>query len=255
MLCKIKVDKYKPILEDMQLTPVLSKIIDKYFIPDSIYFNSGSIVINNKSDVSYIVKKDKIFKINKQERLKFKIGELYIWKSIDSFNQNNIYIADSIYKYINYILKLDDSYQWFGIGGEFMLYFLNHKISETVINKKRNYIGITNSSSIYDDAVFNANLHSFDININLIDYNNISQYPILSESDTCIIMQVSKITNIMIEYILANSGVVKKIIIINCHQKDYETKTMKLKDKYKQKTSKYWMNGRTPIGVYCWFNN
>ena len=59
MLCKIKVDKYKPILEDIQLTPVLSKIIDKYFIPDSIYFNSGSIVINNKSDVSYIVKKDK----------------------------------------------------------------------------------------------------------------------------------------------------------------------------------------------------
>ena len=170
------------------------------------------------------------------------ICELYIWKSIDSFNQNNIYIADSIYKYINYLLKLDNNYQWFGIGGEFMLYFLNHKISETITDtdKKRNYIGITNSSSIYDDAIFNAKLHSFVIDLKLIDYNNISEYPKLSKINTCIVMQVSKITNVMIEYILANSSIIKKIIIINCHQKDYETKTIKLKDKYKQKTSKYW---------------
>ena len=254
MLCKIKVDKYKPILEDMQLTLEITRVIDKYFIPDSVYFSSGSVVINSKSDVSYVVHRDKITRIPKQERLTFKIGNLYIWKSIDSFNQNNIYIADSIYKYINYILKLDDSYQWFGIGGEFMLYFLNHKISETVINKKRNYIGITNSSSIYDDAVFNAKLHNFDININLIDYNNISQYPKLLETNTCIVMQVSKITNIMIDYILANSSVIKKIIIINCHKKDYELKTVKLKTKYKQKSSAYWLNGKTPIGIYCWTN-
>lgn len=248
MLSKIRVDKYIPILENMELHPSIIKVMYEYFIPESTYFSNGSTVINDKSEHSFIVKNNQVKIIKKLDRLIFKIGELYYWKSINSFNQNNILIARDIYKYINYLLKINTNKLFLGIGGEFMLYFLNYYVN--CQNKLIKFIGITNSINILDDANFNSSHYNININLKLVDYNNISQYPIL-DTNTCVVIQVSKITNVLINY-LNNNKYIKNIIIINCHKKDYDIKTNKLKNKYKQISSRYWPNGNSLVGIYFW---
>ena len=248
MLSKIRVDTLIPNLENMILHPSIERVMQKYFIPDSTYFTSGSCVINDKSDVSFIVKYEHIKIINKLDRLKFKIGNLYIWKSIDSFHQNNILIASDIYNYINKLLKFNNNKTWLGIGGEFMLYFLNHRYTSNIYPDK--YIGITNSYDILDDAEFNNSLHHINIKLKLVDYNVINNYPELNQ-DTCVVIQVSCINQTLIDYLI-NNKYIKNIIIINCHKKDYDKKTIRLKTKFKQASSHYWINGNSLVGVYSW---
>ena len=251
MLSKIRVNKSIPILENMELHPSIMKVMHEYFIPESTYFTSFSnylIVINDKSKHSFIIKNNQVKVIKKLHRLIFKIGKLYYWKSINSFNQNNILIAHDIYKYINYLLKINTNKLFLGIGGEFMLYFLNYYVN--CQDRLIKFIGITNSIDILDDAVFNSNNYNININLKLVDYNDLSQYPIL-HTNTCVVIQVSKITNVLIDY-LNNNINIKNIIIINCHKKDYDIKTNKLKNNYKQISSRYWSNGNSLVGIYLW---
>lgn len=247
MLSKIRVDKSIPILNNMSLHPSINHVMQKYFIPDSTYFTNGIVVINDKSNFSFLIKDSDIKIIKKMDRIKFKIGELYIWKSINSFHQNNMFIAYDIYDYINKLLKINYSKTWLGIGGEFMLYFLNHRYTSNKYPKK--YIGVTNSSAILEDAIFNNYLHNININLSLINYNKIENYPVLDD-ETCVIIQVSCITQVLVDYLI-NNKFIKNIIIINCHKKDYDKKTIKLKTKFKQFSS-YWMNGNCMIGIYLW---
>jgi len=248
MLSKIRVDKSIPILDNILLHPSIIQVMQKYFIPDSIYFTNNNIIINDKSSFSFLIKDSDIKIIKKLNKIKFKIGELYIWKSINSFHQNNMLIAHDIYDYINKLLKINYSKTWLGIGGEFMLYFLNHRYTSN--NYPEKYIGITNSSDILEDAVFNNNLHNININLSLINYNKIENYPIL-DANTCVIIQVSCLTQVLVDYLI-NNKFIKNIIIINCHKKDYDKKTIKLKTKFKQISSRYWMNGNNIIGIYSW---
>jgi hypothetical protein len=248
MLSKVRVDNYIPILENMILHPSLVQVMRKYFIPNSTYFTSGSCVINDKSDVSFIIKDNDIKIIKKLDRIKFKIGNLYIWKSIDSFHQNNMLISQDIYDYINKLLKLNSTKIWLGIGGEFMLYFLNHRYTSNIYPDK--YIGITNSYDILEDAEFNESLHHINIKLELVDYNIIDKYPIL-DNKTSVVIQVSCITQVLIDFLI-NNKFIQNIIIINCHKKDYDKKTIKLKTKFKQILSNYWMNGNNLVGIYLW---
>ena len=248
MLSKIRVDKTIPNLQNTTLHPSLLQVIQKYFIPNSTYFTNKSIIINDKSDVSFIIKDNNVKIIKKIDRLKFKIGNLYIWKSIDSFHQNNILIASDIYNYINKLLKFNNNKTWLGIGGEFMLYFLNHRYTSNIYPDK--YIGITNSYDILDDAEFNNSLHHINIKLKLVDYNVINNYPELNQ-DTCVVIQVSCINQTLIDYLI-NNKYIKNIIIINCHKKDYDKKTIRLKTKFKQASSHYWINGNSLVGVYFW---
>jgi len=243
MLSKIKTDKTYPVIIGLTIHPSIELVMKKYFFPNSTYFTSGNIVLCNKSDVSYIVKNNEVRKIIKKNKLKFKCGEYYIWKSIESFHQNNSMIADKIYKTINYLLKFNRNNLWIGIGGEFMYYFINN-LSNFFQPEK--YIAVTNSESIKEDAVFNNTFYSMNLDINKINYEKIKEYPIITNK-ALVIIQVANITITLINYLLNNKDIIDEIIFITCHIDNYNKRIVPLYYYYKQTITKYWQNG--PISI------
>ena len=65
-----------------------------------------------------------------------------------------------------------------------------------------------------------------------------------------ILMEINELKTTIIEAINKTTALIKYFM----ETYHYETKTIKLKDKFKQKSSAYWLNGKTPIGIYCWTN-
>ena len=243
MLSKIKVGNDYPSVIGLSIHPSIEFVMKEYFIPNSTYFTSGSIVLCDKSDNSFIVNDGKIKKILKIYRLKFKCGNYYIWKSIDSFHQNNLLISDKIYQTINYILKFNSNNLWVGIGGEFMYYFINNLSNSFQPSK---YIAITNSENIKNDAVFNNSFYNFNLDINKINYDKLKEYPLITQK-ALVIVQVANITITLINYLLNNKDNIDEIIFITCHIDNYNKRIIPLYYYFNQTITKYWQNG--PLSV------
>lgn len=151
--------------------------------------------------------------IDKINKIRLKILDKYFWKQIDSFDQNNILLANkirlSVIKYLQ--LNKKSSSKIIGIGGEYYVYFPFLKYSE--------YIGISNHESIIQDADFN--LFNYFIKSSYsnytTNYNDINTFPNIDyESDIIydVIINVITIHQNHIEWIKKFN--INNLIIINC---------------------------------------
>ena len=120
------------------------------------------------------------------------------------------------------------------------------------------YIAITNSDSIYQDAIFNSRIYHLNLEVKKIDYNQRSQYPSDingTKNPSLVIIQMAKINQETIKYLLANHTWIQTIVIIACHLDDYGKKTKALETKYKMAKSKYLDNQAAGLlGVYVWYH-
>jgi hypothetical protein len=218
MLTKIIVGECIP---DVILAKELYEVMKYDFIPNSIYYTNGDIVINNKSKYSYKFLGNRILKLNKLDRISITFIGIYIWKHIYSFDQNSSMSRDKIRNFVAYNLIKSNSDSICGIGGEYYGYFC-------LLRKKYNkFYGLTNNEYIYNDAEFNMKMYLngkkyFNF---LTDYNgNINT---LIKGD--IVVNLSNITKYVIDFILNNNF--NRVIIINCKEKNYD-RILKLNDKY-----------------------
>jgi|SaaInlStandDraft_5_1057022.scaffolds.fasta_scaffold02359_3 hypothetical protein len=210
MLTKIQINKS---ITNIKIDPLLLCVIKYDFIPNSIYFTNGKIVINNKSNYSYKFINNKIIKLNKINRIPIKFNNILIWKQLESFDQNNKTTANYIRNYVISLLQNSTASFLMGIGGEYYGYFCS-------LNKYDKYIGYTNNKYIHQDAIFNMELYYYYKNYNnyIMNYNNIKQINNIFDSD-CII-NLSIIPLKIITFI--NNNKFNKIIIISCKKKTYK---------------------------------
>ena len=180
----------------------------------------------------------------------------YIYKSIQSFDQNNILLASRIRNHIintftTNITKLPDINKYniinIGIGGEYYLY---HYIL-SFINKYDKYIGFTNNKYIYTDAEYNysrLNKHNIpstckqinvdnylldsycDLQINNNQFNlrlyiqDIINKLIDSQNKIDIIINLAQLHVDVIKFISLIKDYINTLIIISCKKIDFEKK-------------------------------
>jgi hypothetical protein len=141
----------------------------------------------------------------------FLLNKKIIFKYLDTFQQNNSYLSNKIRKYV--FLNIDNSIMC--IGGESYIYGIESK----------NFIYYSNCKKLCFESDYNSNSKS----IYIKDYNKLDKkqfkiiYPI-------VIINLSKLNKELL--LLLNSFEIHKIIIINCHHKDF-WKKIKYLDKFK----------------------
>jgi hypothetical protein len=152
------------------------------------------------------------------DKIQIEFNGHIIIKHIDSFDQNNILVANKLRKYVLSLLNtiLVNNYNTIlgntilgntiiGIGGEYYLYF--------PFIKATNYIGMSNHQSIIDDAKYNV---PYSINY-LVDYNDYNKLPVI-KSVNIILVNLFNI-NINIIYYISKIEC-NKIILISCNLPD-----------------------------------
>jgi hypothetical protein len=172
------------------------------------YRDDFEIIMDNQKDTLLIKLKNKIFswnykynkKINKN-RIKIKFNNKYFYKQIDSFDQNNTLICNYVRKTVLSYLRHNNAENILGIGGEFYIYF--------PFLKYKKYIGMSNHTSIIEDA--NYNLYNLNSNNYLVDYENIN-LELVGKYD--VIVNVISIHEKIIDFISKLDT--NKIIIISC---------------------------------------
>jgi hypothetical protein len=218
MLTKVRVGEYFP---DAILSRDLFEVINFDFIPNSIYYTNGNIVINDKSDYSYRFLGNRILKLNKLDRINTNFMGIYIWKHIYSFDQNSSMTKDKIRNFIALNLIKSKSDCICGFGGEYYGYFC-------LLREKYNkFYGLTNNEYIYNDAEFNMKMYLNGKKYfnSLTNYNdNINTF---MKGD--VIVNLSTITKYVINFLLINNF--NRIVIVSCKEKNYK-KILKLNEKY-----------------------
>lgn len=141
----------------------------------------------------------------------FLLNKKIIFKYLDTFQQNNSYLSNKIRKYV--FLNIDNNVMC--IGGESYIYGIECD----------NFIYYSNCEKLCFESDYNSNSKS----IYIKDYNKLDKkqfkiiYPI-------VIINLSKLNKELL--LLLNSFEIHKIIIINCHHKDF-WKKIKYLDKFK----------------------
>lgn len=141
----------------------------------------------------------------------FLLNKKIIFKYLDTFQQNNSYLSNKIRKYV--FLNIDNNVMC--IGGESYIYGIECD----------NFIYYSNCEKLCFESDYNSNSKS----IYIKDYNKLDKkqfkiiYPI-------VIINLSKLNKELL--LLLNSFEIYKIIIINCHHKDF-WKKIKYLDKFK----------------------
>lgn len=141
----------------------------------------------------------------------FLLNKKIIFKYLDTFQQNNSYLSNKIRKYV--FLNIDNNVMC--IGGESYIYGIECE----------NFIYYSNCDKLCFESDYNSNSKS----IYIKDYNKLNKkqfkiiYPI-------VIINLSKLNKELL--LLLNSFEIYKIIIINCHHKDF-WKKIKYLDKFK----------------------
>lgn len=182
----------------------------------------GYILVKNGKEIFLLnYKNNKKYKYN---RIQVHFNDITISKQIESFDQNNVLIANKLRSYVLLLCK-NTIETILGIGGEYYLYF--------PFIKATNYIGISNHQSIIQDA--NYNVH-FSSNY-YVDYNDIETYPNISCVDI-IILNVYNLHVNIIKYIKQIKF--NKLIIISCDLPDNKLKL--LSNNFKIKKIKYFNN-------------
>lgn len=178
-------------------------IVDK--IQDNL-FNSLLVKIKNKIFI-YNYKLNKIYNYNKIQII---FNHKIFIKQLNSFEQNNLFFANSIRKFV--LSHCKNSYNTIlGIGGEYYIYF-------PFIDSKK-YIGMTNNNTIIEDAQNNI---PYSINYK-VDYNNHHTYPNIENCDI-IIINMYNINNELIKYI--KNVKFNKLIIISCQLNNNKLKLL-----------------------------
>ena len=195
--------------------------LNAYIIQDNL--NGKILVKTNKGKIYlYDYNKKKCYSHNK---IQIQWNDKPIIKHLDSFDQNNLLIANKLRDYVlkeclqntsnNYIL---------GIGGEYYIYF--------PYIKSKYYYGMSNHNSIVLDAKTNVPYsHNWLVNYDKIQmqFNNIFDI---------IILNVYNIHEKIIKWIIQHKFV--KLIIISCDLSDSKLKL--LSDNFKIKKIKYFKN-------------
>jgi hypothetical protein len=232
-----KIEYLKSIENGLILEPLLKKYIDnnmEILSNNTLLFTNGYVIIDN------ISKKYK----NALIPIIYKYNNCNIYKSINSFDQNNIIIAKQLRDYIiNKIInnnlnlekeKKDKNNILVGFGGEYYLYFcllFNYNLYDK-------YIGFTNNYYINKDANYNYNklnisqdlmksylLENYS-DLLLFDYsnNNNNIHTILINNNLDIIINLSKINIYILEYLTKIKSYIRSLFIISCKKEDYEKK-------------------------------
>ena len=186
--------------------------IIKYVQSNNIFIN----IIDNLEGYLLIKDNNKIFLfdyiknifIKNILRIRLKILGKYFWKQIESFDQNNIRIANKLRKFvINQFVDTNSNLNIFlGIGGESYIYFPFRSYSK--------YICISNHESIISDANFNLQFYNLNYSNYLVDYNNLKTFPNISSKTFDIIINVSNLHLNHLEYI--KNLKINKLVIITC---------------------------------------
>ena len=121
-------------------------------------FNEFDVIQDNLNGMLLVKNKGNIYiwnlKINKKynyNRIQIEFNNKIFFKQIDSFDQNNIKQSKLIRKSVlNYCKTFNNSDDIIGIGGEYYIYF--------PFIKYNNYYGMSNHSTIIQDANYNCNL-------------------------------------------------------------------------------------------------
>jgi len=169
-------------------------------------------------------------------KMQIDFNGLKIIKQIDSFDQNNWIAGNKLRNWVLRRMKQINRLEFeinsiLGIGGEYYLYWLGlFKLCEF---KNIKLIGISNHKSIIDDAMLNIHWSSN----YLVDYNKLTSYPKIIQSDL-ILINLFQINSNVIKYL--NNIKFKKIILIACDLSDSKLKL--LNSNFKLKRIKYFAN-------------
>lgn len=191
------------------------------------YFTNGKkhvlIKTNNQEYKLVDTTSKNIIDVNSLYRIPIYFHKKTVWKTINSFDQNNIKIANNIRGDIVNYLKLNKnkfSSGLIGLGGEYIGYFVNlYKIYT-------HFIGMTNNNAIIDDAEYNNTIYNMLMMNYLVDYNDSN----CIELNLVKIMKYDCIVNLakMNENIgnqlfnLKKIGKVNNLVIINCNAKNFD---------------------------------
>ncbi len=195
-------------------TPNIINFVKNTKLPfDLIQDNLLNCLLVKSSTQTYLYDLDSNKKISKSI-IKLDILDKYFWKSLESFDQNNIKISNQIRKYIQtqFIISNTNGNQnnvFLGIGGEYYIYF--------PFVKSFKYIGISNHSTIISDAEFNLKFYIHNYFNYLVDYNNLNTFPKIDNSNSNVhnvIINVSNLHSNHIEYIKNIN--LNTLVIITC---------------------------------------
>lgn len=203
MLTKIRIADTIPSID---IHPLLKKVINEYFIEDSIYFTNGKVVINNKSNDTYSLVNNNIILLNKLQTIPILFNNIFIWKSINVFDQNNTHVAKNVRFTVINMFK-NNTGTLYGIGGEFYGYFVS-------MSSYDNYVGYSNNDDILECAKFNCELYCLNYELKKLDYNKKIKF----KNNGDIIINLSTITPHIINHLIDNKY--NNIIIINCKSKN-----------------------------------
>jgi hypothetical protein len=252
----------------LALEPLLKNYIESNIdtLPHNIHIYSNCKEVINSHD--HINTRLAIEFISHYNDLIPSTTKYYIYKSIQSFDQNNILLASRIRNHIintftTNITKLHDTNKYniinVGIGGEYYLY---HYIL-SFINKYDKYIGFTNNKYIHTDAEYNYsrlnkhNTPSTCKQINVVNYllesycdlqinknqntsglsiniQEIVNKLIGSQNKIDIIINLAQLHIDVIKFISLISDYINTLIIISCKKMDFEKKVKYLPDTIKQ---------------------
>jgi hypothetical protein len=202
MLCKV--NKFNKFLGSGEIIK-----FNKDF--DQLYDNLKNYILVKTNNEIYLFDY-KLIKIIKYNRLPIIFNDYTFWKQYNSFDQNNILIANKIRYTVLKYSKTFNKNNLLGIGGEYYIYF-------HFINSEK-YIGISNHKSIIEDANFNMK-YKKNVNNYLVDYDNISSYPIIKDKYN-IIINVYNLHENIVKFINQNN--IENIIIISCNLPDNKLK-------------------------------
>jgi len=251
MLIKYNYTSNQQYLNDIQnpkfkLHPILETYIQNNYKQlknnTIIYTNTYSIITTFTNDIINNIINDKVPRIPIYLNIKIDnntFKNINIYKSINSFEQNNLNLSNLIRQnVISNLIKSSTSRNihtsnsniLLGIGGEYYLY--QCLISQ--FNFYSKYIGITNNTYINQDATYNYNLYiSRSSKSYLIDsYNNIDKSNfyndfnklIVNNNDFDIIINLAKLNINVIKFMEKYYQNINNLIIISCKKKDFINK-------------------------------
>uniref|UniRef100_A0A6C0ADQ1 Uncharacterized protein n=1 Tax=viral metagenome TaxID=1070528 RepID=A0A6C0ADQ1_9ZZZZ len=205
MLTKVNITNEIP---SCNIHNAIKEVILKYKLKNTILFTNGKIVLTHNE--CYLVNNNIVKKVNYIKRIPVDFCGLLIWKSIDSFDQNNYLTRNLIRKHAMNYLSGTISNNLIGIGGEFYGYFVHLKYY-------KKYIGFTNNLNIFYDSKFNFKLYFPKYKYELYFLNDYSKIKGEYNNSDCVV-NLSKIPTSVINFL--NKSNFNSIVIISCSQKN-----------------------------------
>ena len=219
------------------LTSNLYNFMNQCDFNDFIAQDNGKFVVIKKEN-EYFAYTNHLIKLKEELKVMIEFDGKYFWKSITSFGQNNVLIANDIRKITKYYLNDSTSTTLIGIGGEYHIYFATLKYE--------NYIGFTNYLSRYQDSLMNCRIHNIQAENYLVNFNRLNIPN--NHQNIDIILNVVSITDDIMKEI--GKLDVNRLVVISC--KPLHRKVKFLSKYFKFKHIEYFININNYINVSLW---